>query len=178
MEYIDIFDANYNLLGQEEKDKAHLDGLWHHTFHCWIIRPNNKILLQLRSKDKSTHPDKLDISAAGHLSSGETLMDGIREIKEEIGIDVDEKRLRYLGCLKSASDIPTKKGIFLNREFVHTYFLQDDTPLDKYVLQESEVDGVYEMDIQDGLKLFNDEVESIKIIGISRERERESCLKQ
>ena len=169
MEYIDVFDINYNHIGKEEKDKAHLDGLWHQTFHCWIVRPDNRILFQLRSKDKSTHPDKLDISAAGHLSAGESIEDGIREIKEELGIDVDFDNLASLGWYKQISDIPTKKGIFHNKEFTHVYFLKDNTPLNEYVMQPEEVDGLYEMSIEDGFKLFNDEVSEISVRGIRRE---------
>lgn len=169
MEYIDVFDVNYNHLGKEEKDKAHLEGLWHHTFHCWIVRPNNKILLQLRSKDKSTHPNLLDISAAGHLSAGETVEDGIREIKEELGIDIDFNNLRKIGFYKQVVDIPSKKGIFHNKEFTHVFLLKDDTPLEQYVLQPEEVDGVYELDIDDGFKLFNGEVDSISVAGFCRE---------
>jgi 8-oxo-dGTP pyrophosphatase MutT (NUDIX family) len=129
-------------------------------------------LFQLRSKTKSTHPNKLHISAAGHLSVGESIESGIREVKEELGIDVDFNSLRYLGCRRQFEDIPTPKGVFYNREFVNTYLLKDDTPLDQYILQPDELDGVYEADISDCLKLFSDEVESIKIIGKSRERER------
>ena len=170
MEYVDVFDANYNHLGKERKHKVYSDGLWHQAFYCWIIRPNNKILLQLRSKDKSHFPNKVDASAAGTISAGETVLTGgIREIKEELGINVDEKRLRYLGFFQQAADLPTQKGLFYIRGLSHAYFLKDDTPLDKYILQEREVDGIYEMDIQDGLKLFSDEVKEISITGIARE---------
>ncbi|MDD4555816.1 MAG: NUDIX domain-containing protein [Alphaproteobacteria bacterium] len=169
MEYIDIFDVNYNHIGKEEKDKAHLDGLWHQTFHCWIIRPDNKILFQLRSKIKSTFPNLLHVSAAGHLSAGESIEDGIREMKEELGIDVDFSKLSLVGVHKQVVDIPTSKGTFFNREFTHTYFLNDDTPLDKYLQQPEEVDGVYELDINDAFRLFNDEADEVSVYGFNRE---------
>ncbi|MCT4575470.1 MAG: hypothetical protein N4A43_04400 [Alphaproteobacteria bacterium] len=34
-EIIDIYDCNYNHIGTKEKNKAHNEGLWHQTFHCW-----------------------------------------------------------------------------------------------------------------------------------------------
>lgn len=44
MELIDVFDGNYNLIGTEERDIVHEKGLWHQTFHCWVIRPNGKMV--------------------------------------------------------------------------------------------------------------------------------------
>ncbi|MDR1025785.1 MAG: NUDIX domain-containing protein [Lactobacillus sp.] len=167
MEYIDVFDINQNHLGREEIGKAHLESMWHKTFHCWIIRPNNKILFQLRSKDMRPCPDLLDTSAAGHLSAGETIEDGIREIKEELGINVDFNTLQEVGFYKHISNNSAKKGTY-NKEFVYVYFLKDYTPLDEYIMQPEEVDGVYEVDIKDGFKLFNNEVEEISVYGFNR----------
>jgi isopentenyldiphosphate isomerase len=171
MEYIDIFDCNYNPKGTEEKNAAHKKGLWHQAFHCWIIRPNGKMLLQVRGKDKSTYPNLLDISAAGHLSAGEKITDGIREIKEEIGIDVNPNNLIYLGYYKQAEDIPTKDGICYNREFDHVFFLKDKTPLKQYKLQKEEVDGIFEIDIKQALPLFNKEVNAVEINGLARKND-------
>jgi len=167
VEYIDIYDCDENHLGTKEKDQAHLDGDWHKAFHCWIIRPNGKILLQLRCKDKSTHPNLLDISAAGHLSAGETPEDGIREIEEELGIKISQEQLTFIGKNKSARTIPTKKGDFHNREICYTYFLKDETPLTEYKLQAEEVAGVYEIDIKEAMPFFNEETDTIKIKGIT-----------
>jgi isopentenyldiphosphate isomerase len=168
-EMIDIFDCNYNHIGIEDKEEAHKKGAWHQSFHCWIVRPNGKIILQLRSKDKSTYPNTLDISGAGHLSAGEEPLDGIRELEEELGLVVNPESLNYLGYYKQAVDIPTKNGIFYNREFSHTFLLLDDTPLDEYIMQDDEVDGVFEIDIKEGLKFFSDEIDNISISGIYRE---------
>ena len=165
MEYVDIYDCNYNHIGQEEKEKAHKQGMWHSSFHCWIIRPNNKILFQLRSKDKTTYPDRLDISAAGHLSAGEEIIDGIREINEELGIEVIPDELTYLGYKQHAKNIPTKNGMHHNREFQHTFILKNDIPLTEDKLQEEELDGIFEIDIQDALALFNEETNEIQAIG-------------
>jgi len=168
-EMVDIFDDNYNHIGIVEKDEAHNKGLWHRTFHCWVVQKNGKVLLQLRSKDKSSHPDKLDISAAGHLSAGETPLDGIREMKEEIGLEVDAKNLITLGTSTKTSNIKSPKIIpFINREFTHTYLYQSETELEDYIMQEEEVDGLFEVDIEDGLKLFSGEIPSINVKGVSR----------
>ena len=45
-ELIDIYDQNMNLLGTAPRSQAHSEGLWHQTFHCWIVSQPDKIWLQ------------------------------------------------------------------------------------------------------------------------------------
>ena len=96
-ELIDIFDENMNLLGTALKSQAHREGLWHKTFHCWLARKNDEgrvmVWLQLRNKDKSIYPDMLDVSAAGHVKSGEEVKDGYREVTEELGLSLQKDDL-------------------------------------------------------------------------------------
>ncbi len=76
-EYIDIFDENNNPTGEvKEKQQAHEDGNFHRTAHIWIINDKSELLLQKRSASKKTHPNFWDISAAGHIRAGESVIDG------------------------------------------------------------------------------------------------------
>ena len=88
MEYIDIFDENNNPTGEvKEKTQAHEDGNFHRTAHIWIMNDKKELLLQKRSTTKKSHPNCWDISGAGHIMAGESVIDGaIRELKEELGI--------------------------------------------------------------------------------------------
>ncbi|MFE4712635.1 NUDIX domain-containing protein [Paenibacillus sp. NPDC056722] len=99
-EILKIFDDNRNTIGVSTREEVHRLGLWHETFHCWFIsREGNKdyIYLQLRSDQKKDYPNLLDITAAGHLLAHETVLDGIREVHEEIGIEVTIDELESLG---------------------------------------------------------------------------------
>jgi isopentenyldiphosphate isomerase len=90
-EKIKIFDDNKNLIGEASRSDVHRIGYWHEAFHCWFIsneKGNDYIYLQLSSKNKKDYPNLFDITAAGHLLADETVEDGVRESKEEIGIDV------------------------------------------------------------------------------------------
>lgn len=68
--------------------------------HVWIWRraeDDIEVLLQKRAKDKPTWPDCLDISAAGHIDAGESILDAAkREGEEEIGVVFDLSRLEYI----------------------------------------------------------------------------------
>ena len=85
-EQVDIFDGNHVAKGSMERVAAHMAAEWHQTFHCWIVARRNEdwLLLQLRSPTKRNYPDRLDITAAGHLESGEQPYDGGRELEEEL----------------------------------------------------------------------------------------------
>lgn len=90
-ERLKIFDEDRFQIGIATRDEVHRFGFWHETFHCWFVSEEAGtyyIYLQLRSATKKDYPNLLDITAAGHLLADETVQDGIREIKEEIGIDL------------------------------------------------------------------------------------------
>lgn len=165
IEYVDIFDADMNPVHPYKMDRKESNraGHWRCTFDCWVLRrvqDGNRIVVQLRSLDKSSYPGFFDISAAGALQSGETRHDGIRELEEELGIKADPSQLYYLGMTKEATD--SQKA----RNFCHTYFYETTLLPQDYRPQESEVDGVFEMKIVDGLKLFSGETETAEIEGI------------
>ncbi len=57
--------------------------------------------MQKRSATKKSHPNCWDISGAGHIRAGESVIDGaIRELKEELGVEVEEKDLEYIATIK------------------------------------------------------------------------------
>jgi isopentenyldiphosphate isomerase len=158
---IDVFDGNHNLLGSLERIAVHQQGLWHQTFHCWIVGERSGfpfVLLQLRSKHKKNYPDFLDITAAGHLEAGEEPLQGIRELEEELGVTVNSGVLKSLGI---KHDIGDEANGIRNREFAHVFFLRDDREMTSYHLQEDEVSGLVEVGIADGLRLFSGEERSL-----------------
>ncbi|WP_345893255.1 NUDIX hydrolase [Ferdinandcohnia quinoae] len=101
-EYFKIFDDDRNEIGVASRSDVHRLGHWHETFHCWFVTKDegtDYLLLQLRSDTKQDYPNLFDITAAGHLLADETVQDGVREIKEEIGIDVSYTDLVSLGII-------------------------------------------------------------------------------
>lgn len=168
-ELIDIYDENMNKIGTAMKSQAHREGLWHMTFHCWIVKfspdGDNKIWLQLRSKNKDSAPGQLDITAAGHLRAGETAKDGIREIKEELGVEVDFNRLSKLF---TDTHVSRREGR-INQEFTQTYLLEAVKSLSDLTPAPDEVDGVFEVSVKDMFNLFNNKVSQIFIGGFIRD---------
>ncbi len=168
-EILDVFNEKYEWVGQAPREQVHKEGLWHQTFHCWILTSHdgdNFVLVQKRAGSKKTAPNKLDISAAGHLIAGETKLDGLREIQEELGISPESSKFIDLGIRISSSGTP---GIKCNREFCNVVFLEDNTALIDHNLQESEVSALVEIKVQDGLKLFSGEVTDLTVSALYEE---------
>jgi len=172
MEILDIYDENLTSIGSVSRDEAHQNGNWHRTIHAWIIRPVNDgyVLFQKRGKSKKLFPNVLDISAAGHYSQGETYKEGVREITEELGLKVTYKELIPLGIKMDIA----KVGNIINREFCDVFLLiKNELPQD-YKIDESEVEGLVQVKIQDGLDLFAKRKESILIEGVEWSKETKS----
>ncbi len=133
-EILDIFDENGNPTGRvKEKKQAHADGEWHKTAHIWIINSKNELLLQRRSPNKPTHPNMWDISAAGHISAGESVLEGaVRELKEELGVSADKEQFKHLFTVKQNKNPK-------NREFAEVYLVKLDLPVSQYVFEDDEV---------------------------------------
>jgi len=162
-ELVDVFDENYVMQGQCMKSIAHKYGLWVHSFHCWLFSPTKRtVLFQLRAPNKKLFPDALDISAAGHLQSGEAVEDGVREIEEELGIDVDFEDLISLGIKHDLANLP---GI-VNRQFCHVFLYSWDLEVADLKMDSEEVYGILEINIDDGLQLFSNKIKEASAHGI------------
>jgi len=139
-ELIDICDEANNPTGvQKMKSEAHKDGLWHRAVHIWLYNSKGEILLQWRAKNKLLYPDMWDISAAGHVSAGEDpITSGLREINEEIGLNVKKEDLLFFKIKKVSAFYKAIK----NNEFYYVYFLKHDGDPKKLKLQKEEVQDI------------------------------------
>ena len=124
------------------KSEAHRRGLFHRCFHCWVAGEDAGgayLFVQRRAAAKDTWPGCLDVTAAGHVRSGEgTLAGGLREIEEELGLRVEAGRLVSLGTRRIEQGMPDG----CDREFHDVFLLLDGTPAWDLRLQEGEVEAV------------------------------------
>ena len=131
-------DSEGNYTGQKIlKSEAHQNGLFHPTVHIWLYTDKGEVLLQQRAQIKKTFPLYWDVSVAGHVGAGETIIAGaIREVKEEIGLDISETELTPIGVFKSVQE--HHSGL-LDCEFHHTFVSCLKQPLETLCKQEEEV---------------------------------------
>lgn len=152
MELIDIVDEKNNLTGlRENRMIIHEKNLWHRHVSCWIMNEKGEVLLQKRAKSKKKNPNKWS-KTGGHVNSNEKAEDAIiREIKEEIGIDIDKKKLELINIYKSKNEN--------DRYFGYNYFIYVNYPVEQYTLQKSEVSKIKYMTIEkiEKIKKRNDD---------------------
>jgi len=158
MEYLDIYDEEGNYIGKEDRNIVHQNALWHKTVHCWLYDKKGNIYFQIR-KDE----EKLYTTASGHIKSGESVEEGFgREIKEEIGINVDINNLSLIDVHKYVMDLVKKDGTpFKDRAFVNLYAYEFEGDLSQFKFDQNELNGLVKVKASDTIKLFRNEINQI-----------------
>ncbi len=160
-ELLDICDADGRCLGVKERDAVHRDGDWHRVFHCWVARRDgpgrDRILLQRRGAGKATFPLHLAVTVGGHYLAGESLYDGRREFREELGHDVSCAALVPCGV----QVFQTHWRGLLDNELADTFVYVSERPLADYPVMAPEVADLVAVDVDDGLALFAGERRSV-----------------
>jgi len=154
MEYLDIYNDNHELLGTCEKKLAHKLGMWHEVFTCQFINQKKKTaIFQIKNHNNKNINDKdlIEITVGGHYRSGEKIEDGIRELKEETGIDVDFKQLKYLGVRQVATTVNPN---YIVREFQHIFLCFTDKEITEFNCNDNEVTEFIEFNIDELIELL------------------------
>lgn len=131
METWDIYDENMNRTGKIIKsDEPLQNGEYHLSIHVWIENSDKKYIIQKRSKTMRKFPNMWSIVTGGVISGEEGIEAAIRETKEEIGIELDKKRIKKLGVVKREYD------------FVEIWKAEEEIDLTKLTIQENELSEV------------------------------------
>lgn len=140
MERIDIITADGRVTGgTKSKPEVHRDGDWHRSVHVWIVQPDGRVLVQRRASVKENHPDLWDVSAAGHISAGESMVDAaIREVEEELGLLIDAAELRHVATLREQSVL--NGGTYIENELHEIFIVRRTVDVRALRLQKEEVD--------------------------------------
>ena len=140
-ELIDLLDPNGTPTGKTAmKSEAHKNGWFHPTVHIWFFTTNGQLLLQQRGKNKTMHPLIWDVSVAGHIAAGETIQQGaLREIEEEIGLNIPLSDLHKIGVFKS---IQKHGDDIIDCEFHHTFIAPLKAAFKTLQKQDSEVEAI------------------------------------
>lgn len=156
MTLIDVIDENGNLTGQQKtKPEIHEQGLWHKSAHIWIYNSKGEVFLQLRAKDKDSYPGLLDISAAGHVDSGELPIEtAVRELKEEIGLSINPEQLELINVIKVSTFI--EDANWQDNEIDYVYFYKFDGDINDLSFEDHEVEKMEIIPIDKFEKDIND----------------------
>lgn len=136
MELLDVYDNNGNVTGRKviRGDKTAVLEENEHIAVAVIFIENDKgeFLIQKTSKEKGGEFS----STGGHVDSGETPIMAIkREVKEELGVNIDNEQIEEYGFL------------LYDKPIRYLYYLKKNIPLDKLVIQKDEVEYVEYMSV-------------------------------
>ena len=141
MEYLQIFDNDKNMLDEKiARSDKHLleDGKHYMVVLVFIENEEGKFLLQRTSESKG----RVVATTGGHVVYGDNgLRTAIKEVKEELDLDIDENDLKYV-------DTFSWKNLFCE-----LYYVKKNVDIDKLSLQEEEVESV--------MWLSKDEIEDL-----------------
>lgn len=149
MEYLDILDENGNKTGEKDtRENIHKIGLLHSEVAAFIYTDTGKVLLQKRKSNKATYSGVWSITG-GHVLAGENNEDAIiREIKEELNLDIE--KMTFVTTYKSKK----VKDNVINNKFFSIYNVEiSEEQFYKINIQKEELEDV---------KLFSiNEIENI-----------------
>ncbi|MBD3860638.1 NUDIX domain-containing protein [Bacillus sp. 28A-2] len=163
-EKLSILNDQQETIGVAVRSDVHAQGLWHETFHFWLLKKEHGtvyLYFQLRSPAKKDFPSLLDITAAGHLLSDEQPSDGIREVEEELGLSLPFEVLTFAGVIQDEIHMPA----FIDREYCHVYLYVHQEEQMNVQLQKEEVAGLYRTKCLDAQHLFTGTCERIQVEG-------------
>lgn len=129
MEIIDLYDCKKQKLNKTmiRSEGEPEDGEFKLSVHTWILNSKGELLIQKRNKNLKRNPGKWAFTG-GAVDTNETSLDGaIREVKEELGVNVHNDEIEYLLSFKR------EKG------FVDVWLVKKDIPIEEIVLQKEEV---------------------------------------
>ena len=160
-EMLDVYDAGMRHVGVRERAAVHRDGDWHRVFHCWVAGRDGQgrdcLLFQRRGEHKPTFPLHLAVTVGGHYSAGESVEDGLREVREELGLELAFDELIPCGRRR----IEARWQGLIDREIADTFFHVSERPLGTYQVMRPEVADLVALPIDEGLALFAGQRESV-----------------
>lgn len=151
MELLDVYDENGNYIKALDRKIVHQKALWHKTVHCWLYDKYGYVYFQIRKDEKTFYT-----TASGHVKSKETLKEAFgREIKEEIGIDINYDKAELIDVVNFKLDRKNKDGsVFKDRAFANVFGYDISNDNLKFNFDPNEVMGLVKVKAKDALDLF------------------------
>lgn len=138
MELLDVYDS-FGIKTGRVVERGNKNEKFHENEHIavaiiYIENDKNEFLIQKTSKEKGGHYS----STGGHINHGEDALSTIvREVKEELGVDISNDNIISLGYI--CVDFPIR--------FV--FYLRKNIDLKDITLQEDEVESVSYMNMDE-----------------------------
>ena len=146
MEVLDLYNINKEKTGKiiERKEKVSIkENEYVLAVQCWIINTKKEVLLTQRKLDKKY--GGMWEATSGLVKSGENSSKGIkRELKEEIGIEIEDKDLKLL------------KTVIGEKTIRDIYIINKDIAIEDIKFNDGEVINAKYVTIKEFEKMIDD----------------------
>ncbi len=144
MELVDILNKQKELTGKTVDKHEVPEGFYRLSVHIWIMNDKGELLLQQRLSTAHKFPNAWS-NTGGAVQAGESSIDGaIRELKEELGIDITKEELEFIASYKRP------------RDYADVWLLNKNINIDDIIIAEDEVQDVKWATMQEFEKLLDD----------------------
>lgn len=139
LELWDIYNKDRERTGKiVVRDQYEFSGDEYHLIVIiWIIDSNNKVLVQRRSYNKDLLPGLIATHGGSAIAGEGSLESAIREVEEEIGITLEENKLKLFSSK------------FERNRIYDSYVVSKDIHLEHLKIDPEEVDSCYYMTIEE-----------------------------
>ena len=147
-EYWDLYDKNRNKLDKRAKRGDKLDeGEYHLVVNAWIKNKDNQFLITQRSANKK-FAYMWECTGGSALQGETSIQAAVREIKEELGINIDENTGKLIG---------TKLRHYPHRpDILDVWLFESDVLIEQVEIQEDEVCDVMLASVDEIMKLYKE----------------------
>lgn len=141
MELVDVFNKRREKLGYT-RERGKLDkNEYRISVHAWLLE-EDKLWIQQRSNEKKIFPGLWEQSGGGVIQ-GETSLEAVkRETIEELGLEIQDDEITYMGSYTRVKDI------------VDIWLIQRPFSKDKIILQEEEVENIKKVTFEEFDKMI------------------------
>lgn len=126
----DVYDENGRKTGRTMERGIPKIGDYMLCVHVYLHTPDGRFLVQKRSMNKESHPGEWDVTGGAVLQGEESIEGAKRETLEEVGIDITDARISFIGRIKK------------KKSFADVYFVEKEFEVEDCVLQKEEVEQV------------------------------------
>lgn len=145
---------------REKTGKEHIrgqmipEGFYHLVVHVWIRNHKGEYLISQRSASRPTFPLMWEC-VGGSVLKGESSIDGaLREVKEEVGLDLEQKDGKLLFSKIRGSDVRYECKVF--NDIMDVWLFEYDGPLQLKSATTDEVAACRWMTVSEIRKLYED----------------------
>lgn len=134
-EILDIVDIDENVIGQIARKDSHRVAAeklgYIRVADLFLVNSEGQIWTPTRTADKVIAPNGYDFSVGGHVESGDDYMQTlIREAKEEVNIDIDEKDVEFISNITYEENGYKQNLYLLKTDITPTFNPNDFTSAD------------------------------------------------